>query len=227
MPPVAVKICGMTTPEAVCAAAECGADMVGFVFFAKSPRNVSIRRACELSASLAGRAQTVALVVNADDGEIAEIVQGLKPDWLQLHGAEPPERVADIRKRFGAPILKAVGIAAPEDLARADAYLNVADSLLLDAKAPKDLPLPGGNGLSFDWTLAREFSARTRKTWLLAGGLTPENVEDAIRLTHARGVDVSSGVEDGPGQKSVTKIAAFIAAARRAQDRLGLAAGSV
>lgn len=218
----------MTTPEAVCAAAESGADMIGFVFFAKSPRNLPISRARELKALLAGRAQTVALVVNADDGEIGEIVRGLKPDWLQLHGAESPERVADIRARFGAPILKAVGIAGPDDLARAEAYLEVADSLLLDAKPPKDLALPGGNGLSFDWTLARDFSARSRgKNWLLAGGLTPENVGDAIRLTHARGVDVSSGVEDGPGDKSVAKIQAFIAAARRAQDQLGLTTGSV
>jgi phosphoribosylanthranilate isomerase len=224
---VAVKICGMTTPEAVCAAAEFGADMVGFVFFAKSPRNVSIGRARALSASLAGRAQTVALVVNAGDRELAEIVEGLKPDWLQLHGEESPERVEDIRNRFGVPVLKAVGIARAEDLARAEAYLDRAESVLLDAKPPENLTLPGGNGLCFDWRLARDFSARTRKSWLLAGGLTPENVEEALRLTHARGVDVSSGVEDGPGQKSVAKIQAFIAAARRAQDQLGLAAGSV
>jgi phosphoribosylanthranilate isomerase len=181
-----------------------------------------------LSASLTGRAQKVALVVNADDVQIDDIIRALRPDWLQLHGNESTERVAEVRKKFGIPILKAIGIAQADDLARADAYSGVADGLLLDAKPPKGAELPGGNGLPFDWMLAEGFSARTGgRNWLLSGGLTPANVGEAIRLTKAPGVDVSSGVEDGPGEKSVAKIHAFIAAARHTQDQLGLAVGSV
>ncbi|MBB4198717.1 phosphoribosylanthranilate isomerase [Rhodoblastus sphagnicola] len=187
-----------------------------------------MHKARELSALLAGRAQKVALVVDPEDVQIEEIVQELRPDWLQLHGAESPERVADLRKKFGIPILKAIGVAEPEDLARADAYSGVADRLLLDAKPPKGGGLPGGNGLAFDWTLAKGFSARTGSAnWLLSGGLSPDNVGQAIGLTGAPGVDVSSGVEDSPGKKSVEKIRAFIAAVRHAQDQLGLATRSV
>jgi phosphoribosylanthranilate isomerase len=226
--PLTIKICGVTTQEAVCAAADAGADMIGFVFFPRSPRNVSISQACDLSARLGERVRKVALVVNADDDLLDDIVQAFKPDWLQLHGVEPAKRVGDIRKKFGVPILKAVGIAEPSDLAEVDAYLGVADSLLLDAKPTKGAELPGGNGLAFDWTLTEGFSERTAGAqWMLSGGLNAENVDAAIRLTHAPGVDVSSGVEDSPGRKSVEKIWAFVAAARRAQDQLGLTAGSV
>jgi len=212
-----IKICGVTTPEAVAAAVDSGADMVGFVFFPRSPRNLSLRDARELSAALAGRARKVALIVDADDALVKDIVQIFKPDVLQMHGAESAERVGEIRKTFGIPILKAVGVAQPSDLAEVDAYRGVADAILLDAKPPKGAALPGGNGLAFDWTLTKGFS-RAGENWLLSGGLNPENVGEAIRLTHAPGVDVSSGVEDSPGKKSVEKIRAFIAAARRAQE---------
>ncbi len=152
----------------------------------------------------------------------------MKPDWLQLHGSETPERVLALRASFGLPILKAVGVAAKSDLDRAAAYEGVADRLLFDAKPPKDAAAPGGNGLIFDWLLLHDDAGRSgKKDWLLSGGLTPQNIGEALRLTGAPGVDVSSGVEDAPGVKNVEKIAAFISAARRAQDRLGLAAGSV
>ena len=225
--PVLIKICGLRTPEALDAALA-GADMVGFVFFEKSPRHIDLRTARNLSAQVRGPVEKVALTVDADDAAIASIVEALAPDWLQLHGAETPARVRALRARFGLPILKAVGVAEKADLARAASYEGVADRLLFDAKPPKDALVPGGNGLIFDWLLLHDYFAQNgRKDWMLSGGLTPQNVGEALRLTGAAGVDVSSGVEDAPGVKSVEKIAAFIDAARRAQDELGLAAGSV
>ena len=213
---VRVKICGLNRPEPLEAALAGGADMVGFVFFEKSPRHVDLALARKLSALVGGRAQKVALVVDASDARIAEIVEALAPDWLQLHGDEPPERVAALR-RFGLPILKAIGVADKADLLLGSAYEGVADRLLFDAKPPKGAALPGGNGLTFDWTLIRDFGAgAARKDWLLSGGLDAANVGDALRLTGAPGVDVSSGVENAPGEKSVEKILAFIAAARAA-----------
>ncbi len=212
-----VKICGLTEAESLEAALSGGADMVGFVFFEKSPRRLGLQQARGLSDQTRGRAEKVALVVDADDARIAAIVEALAPDWLQLHGAESPERVAALRKAFGLPILKALGIAEKADFSRVAAYEAVADRLLFDAKPPKDAVLPGGNGLSFDWTLLQE-GARglAKKDWMLSGGLDPANVAAAIRLTGAPGVDVSSGVETAPGQKNVEKIRAFIAAARAA-----------
>lgn len=223
--PLTVKICGVTTQDALGAALDAGADMIGFVFFPKSPRHLSLAQADELSRRVEGRAQTVALLVNPEDEQIEAVVRAMRPDWLQLHGAETPERVADIRKKIGVPILKAVGVADSDDLVRAKTYRGVADRLLLDAKPPKNGVLPGGNGLTFDWTLVRDFAPGA--PWMLSGGLTPDNVGEAIRLTGAPGVDVSSGVEDKPGQKSLARIGAFVAAARLAQDQLGLATGSV
>jgi len=223
--PLTVKICGVTTHEALAAALDAGADMIGFVFFPKSPRHLSLAQAGEVSRRVEGRAQTVALLVNPEDEQIDAVVRAMRPDLLQLHGAETPDRVADIRKTFGVPILKAFGVADSDDLAGAETYRGVADRLLLDAKPPKNGLLPGGNGLAFDWTLVRDFSPGA--PWMLSGGLTPDNVGEAIRLTGTSGVDVSSGVEDGPGQKSLAKIRAFVAAARLAQDQLGLATGSV
>jgi phosphoribosylanthranilate isomerase len=222
-----IKICGLKTPEALEAALS-GADQVGFVFFEKSPRHIDPGAARKLSDQVGGRAEKVALTVDADDATIASIVEALAPDWLQLHGAESPERVRALRARFGLPILKAVGVAEKADLARASAYEGVADRLLFDAKPPKGAPVPGGNGLIFDWRLLHGYAARDGgNDWMLSGGLTPQNVGEALRLTGAAGVDVSSGVEHAPGVKSPEKIAAFIASARRAQDELGLAAGSV
>lgn len=214
---ITVKICGLKQPEALEAALAGGADMVGFVFFEKSPRHLDLAQARALSRQVRGRAQKVALVVDADDARISAIAEALNPDWLQLHGAETPSRVTALREAFGFPILKAVGVAERADLVRAEAYENIADRLLFDAKPPRGSVLPGGNGLSFDWALLHDHATRAaKKDWMLSGGLNADNVAEAIRLTGASGVDVSSGVEEAPGDKSVEKILAFIAAARAA-----------
>jgi phosphoribosylanthranilate isomerase len=213
---VIVKICGLNSPEPLEAALAGGADMVGFVFFEKSPRHIDLATARNLSGQVRGRADKVALVVDADNARIAAIIEAMAPDWLQLHGAESPERIVALRA-FGLPIMKAIGVGEKADLLRAAAYEGVADRLLFDAKPPKNAALPGGNGLTFDWSLIHDHAARGgRKDWLLSGGLNAENVGAAIRLTGAPGVDVSSGVEISPGKKSAEKILAFIAAARAA-----------
>ena len=209
-----VKICGLSTAAALEAALAAGADMVGFVVFEKSPRHVSFEAARALGASARGRARIVALTVDADDALLAEVVEALDPDVLQLHGREDPERVRAIGARFGRATMKAIGVSAAEDLAAAGLYEESADLLLIDAKPPKGAVLPGGNGLMFDWRLARAFAPR--RPWLLSGGLQPANVAEAICATGARGVDVSSGVERAPGVKDEAKIAAFVAAARAA-----------
>ena len=215
--PVLVKICGLNAVAPLEAALSGGADMVGFVFFSKSPRNIDFSQAQKLSAQVAGRAEKVALVVDADDAFITSIIDALSPDWLQLHGKETPERVAAL-KAFGRPIIKAIGVAEKSDLCNAEAYEKAADRLLFDAKPPKGAASPGGNGLTFDWRLVHDYAAEGHsKDWLLSGGLDADNVGDAIRLTGAPGVDVSSGVEDAPGQKNPEKILAFIAAARAAK----------
>jgi phosphoribosylanthranilate isomerase len=212
---VIVKICGLKRSEPLEAALAGGADMVGFVFFEKSPRHLDLAQARRLSEQVRGQAEKVALVVNADDSRIAAIIEALAPDWLQLHGDETPERVAQIHAAFGRPVLKALGVAEQADFLRAPDYEAVSDRLLFDAKPPKDSALPGGNGLRFDWTLLRDHARfAAKKNWMLSGGLDPENVGEAIRLTGAPGVDVSSGVEDAPGEKSAAKILAFIAKAR-------------
>ena len=212
-----VKICGLSSATTLDAALAAGATMVGFVFFAKSPRNIGYEQARALGAQVRGRARIVALTVDADDDALARIVEWLSPDILQLHGREPPSRVTEIRERFGRPTMKAIGVAAPADFAAAAPYDGVADFLLIDAKPAKNALLPGGNGLAFDWGLARDFRPQT--PWLLSGGLDPDNVAEAITLTGARGVDVSSGVESAPGVKDESKIRAFIAAARGAFQR--------
>lgn len=209
-----VKICGLSTEETLDAALDAGADMVGFVFFSKSPRVITPARAAELAGRVAGRAETVALTVDMDDAGIGEIVEAMGPDWLQLHGSETPERVAAVRKRFGRLVLKAMPIAAAGDLAGLDGYMAVADRLLLDAKAPKEATRPGGNGAPFDWTLLAGFDPDI--PYMLSGGLTPGNVAEAVAVTGASGVDVSSGVESAPGRKEASLIRAFIANARGA-----------
>jgi phosphoribosylanthranilate isomerase len=213
MTPV-VKICGLSTAATLEAALAAGADMAGFVFFPKSPRHVGYETARALSAQARGRARIVALSVDADDDVLDRIVEALSPDILQLHGGETPSRVGEIRQRFGRPTMKAIGVAAPEDFAAAAPYDGVADFLLIDAKPPRDAVLPGGNGLAFDWRLARRFSPK--RPWLLSGGLDADNVAEAIASAGAFGVDVSSGVENAPGVKDEMKIRAFIAAARGA-----------
>lgn len=187
--------------------------MVGFVFFAKSPRHVSIGEAAQLAAAPRGRAGIVALTVDADDAIIDAISAGLAPDRLQLHGRETPERVAAVRARTGRPVMKAVGVSSRADVEAAAArYGSIADCLLFDAKPPLGAALPGGNGVAFDWTVLAGLDLPI--PFMLSGGLTPDTVADAIRITRAPGVDVSSGVESAPGVKDEALIAAFVAAAR-------------
>ena len=212
-----VKICGLATAATLEAALDAGADMVGLVFFAKSPRFVGLDHAHELAALARDRAKIVALTVDAEDDLLAAIVRVVGPDMLQLHGRETPQRVAAITQAFGLPAMKAIGVAEAADFARARDYEAVVDWLLIDAKPPKDAVLPGGNGRPFDWRLARDFAPKV--PWLLSGGLDADNVGEAIALSGARGVDVSSGVERAPGVKDEKKIAAFVAAARAALAR--------
>ncbi|KGM49436.1 phosphoribosylanthranilate isomerase [Pseudooceanicola atlanticus] len=209
---IRVKICGLSRPEDVTAAARAGAVYGGFVFFPKSPRAVSADVAQTLAVDAPVGLAKVALVVDADDALIDEITTKVPLDMLQLHGKESPERVAELRARTGLPVMKAIGVSGEDDLPAIDVYSQVADQLLIDAKPPKDAVLPGGNGLSFDWRLLQGRKYWT-KPWMLAGGLTPENVAEAVRLTGARQVDVSSGVESAPGVKDAAKIDAFVAAA--------------
>jgi phosphoribosylanthranilate isomerase len=211
-----IKICGLRSHEAVSAAVQAGADMVGFVFFARSPRNVTIAAAAELGRAARGRAGIVALVVDADDRLLTQIVEGLRPDLLQLHGSETPARAGDIRRQFGVPVMKALQIASASDLAPLQAFAPHVDRFLFDAKAPPTLAnaLPGGNGISFDWRLVAGLDPG--RPSMLSGGLDTANVADAIRLTGLRGIDVSSGVERRPGEKDPEMIKAFIAAARAA-----------
>ena len=212
-----VKICGLTTEEALDAAIAAGADMVGLVFFPPSPRYLTLERATALAARARGRAEIVALTVDTPDRGLGEIVESVRPDWLQLHGNEAPDRVRAMKKRFARRMIKAIGVREPGDLLVAGRYRGVADRLLLDAKPPKDAPLPGGNGAVFDWTILEDFEPGL--PFLLSGGLDPSNVGTAIRLARAPGVDVSSGVESAPGKKDPALIRAFISAARRAAVR--------
>lgn len=208
---VRVKICGLRTVADVAAVAAAGAAYAGFVFFAKSPRHLTVEAARELALAAPEGLAKVALVVDAEDAVLDAIVEGVPLDMLQLHGHESPDRVAAVRARYGLPVMKAVGVADEGDLAALFDYTTVADQILVDAKPPKGADLPGGNGLSFDWRLVAQ--RRWLRPWMLAGGLTAENVADAVRLTNARQVDVSSGVERAPGVKDAAKIAAFVRAA--------------
>lgn len=212
---VLVKICGLSTPEALDAALDAGADMVGFVFFPASPRHVSLGLAQILGRRVAGRARKVALTVDATDQELADIAEALQPDLLQLHGKETPERVAAMRSHFGRPVTKALPIASREDLAPVHLYQKVADRILFDARAPRDATRPGGLGRPFDWHLLQNLDPGL--AFMLSGGLDAGNVADAIAITRAPAVDVSSGVERAPGDKDPDKIRAFIRAARAAE----------
>ncbi len=205
------KICGLSTPETIAAAAEAGAAYVAFNFFAKSPRSVTIAQASALALGVPPGVVKVALTVDADDAFLAEITEAVALDMLQLHGSETPERVAEVQARFGLPVMKALGVADADDLPALEVYAAVADQILVDAKPPKGAVLPGGNGVVFDWDLMA--GRRLACPWMLSGGLTPENVAQAIAVTGARQVDVSSGVESAPGVKDIAKIRAFIAAA--------------
>jgi phosphoribosylanthranilate isomerase len=209
-----VKICGLDTPETVASAVEAGAQYLGFVFFEKSPRHVSVSLARDLALQVPVGVAKVALVVNATDADLDRLTGEVPIDMLQLHGSEDLERVKHIRARYGLPVMKAVGVSDPHDIQALDAYGLVSDQVLVDAKAPKGADLPGGNGLSFDWRLISKRGWNA--PWMLAGGLTPENVVQAIQLTGAKQVDVSSGVESAPGVKDPAKMRAFIDAIRAA-----------
>ena len=210
----AIKICGLSTPGALDAAIAAGADMVGFVFFPPSPRHLALDSARRLGAQAAGRARKVALTVDASDATHVAIIAALAPDYLQLHGSESPARVKELREKFGLPVIKAIGVSAAVDLAAIDAYTAAADIVLLDAKPPKDATRPGGNARSFDWTILRGVDIDTR--WMLSGGLNPGNVAEALGITRAPAVDVSSGVESAPGVKDAALIADFCARVRAA-----------
>jgi len=210
---IAIKFCGLSRADDVTAAARAGARYVGFVHFQKSPRHVSIADMAALGVTVPAGIAKVALTVNADDALLDAMLAAVPLDMLQLHGSESPDRVAEVKARYGLPVMKAVGLADADDLAAIDLYAPVADQLLIDAKPPKDADLPGGNGLSFDWRLLAGRKYWT-KPWMLAGGLTPENVAEAVRLTGARQVDVSSGVETAPGVKDAALMASFAAALR-------------
>lgn len=204
---VSIKFCGLSRVEDVVAAADAGARYVGFVFFPKSPRNVTPDEARLLAVEVPVGVAKVALVVDADDAFLDEITSKVPLDILQLHGKESPERVAQIKARYGLPVMKAVGIADAEDLPQLDVYAQVADQILVDAKPPKTGALPGGNGLAFDWRLIA--NRRWPVPWILAGGLTPENVALAVQMTGARQVDLSSGVESSVGVKDAGLMRAF------------------
>jgi phosphoribosylanthranilate isomerase len=209
-----VKICGLSAPEALDAALDAGADMVGFVFFPPSPRHLQFDVARTLGERVRGRAQKVALTVDADEAFLQLIVEALGPDLLQLHGMESVAHIKAIRRKFGLPVMKAVPIAIKDDLDRVSTYAAVADRLLFDARAPREATRPGGLGNTFDWRLLENVQATV--PFMLSGGLDAGNVGEALRITRASGIDVSSGVERSPGVKDVAKIIAFIRAARTA-----------
>jgi phosphoribosylanthranilate isomerase len=208
------KICGLSTPETVAAALAGGAAYVGFMFFEKSPRYVTPEAAARLAAPARGKAKIVAVVVDPSDGLLRELAGTLRPDFIQLHGRETPARVREAAMRTGAGTIKAVSIGEEADLARLAEFEAVADHLMLDAKVPPGSDRPGGNGVAFDWALTA--GRRFARPWLLAGGLDPWNVAEAVRLSGAPIVDVSSGVERGAGLKDPALIEAFLGAARRA-----------
>lgn len=206
--PLAVKICGLGTTETVAAAVEGGAAMVGFVFFAKSPRNVSPQHVNVLAQNVPSNVTKVGLLVDASDDEITNILKGAPLDMLQLHGGETPERVSAIKAKFSLPVMKVIAVSDAADADQARAYESIADQLLFDAKPPQDASRPGGLGEAFNWDLLA--GQRFAVPWMLAGGLTADNLANAVAVSGAPGVDVSSGVEDGPGDKNINKIKAFL-----------------
>jgi phosphoribosylanthranilate isomerase len=216
--PLLVKICGLKTESALDAALEAGADMVGFVFFPPSPRNVAFDTARGLGQRVRGRAQKVALTVDADDALLDTVVEALRPDILQLHGRESPARVSALKQRFGVQVMKAIAVEVKSDLAAVATYAKVAGRLLFDARAPREATRPGGLGRPFDWRLLENLDPGV--PFMLSGGLDADNVAEALRMTRAPGVDVSSGVERTPGEKDADKIRAFVRAAREAAARI-------
>ena len=207
-----VKICGISTEATADAVIDAQANMIGFVFFPKSPRHISLEKARELADRVRGQLQIVALTVNMGDEELAEMIERVHPDVLQLHGSETPERCAELKAKFGLPVMKAMGISSAEDIEAAKAYVPFVDQLLFDAKPPKNSDIPGGNGVSFDWKLLQGLDLG--KPIMLSGGLGPENVREALEISGVRAVDVSSGVEQQKGVKDIELIKAFVREAR-------------
>src|SRR5271156_489300 len=211
-----VKICGLSTRETLDAALQDGADMVGFVFFPASPRHIGLQIARDLGKQVEGRALKVALTVDADEATLASIVEALQPDILQLHGAESVARLRDIKQKFGLQVMKAIPVEAAADLAILPGYAAVADRILFDARAPREATRPGGLGAVFDWHLLENLDLRV--PFMVSGGLHAGNVAEAVRVSRACGVDVSSGVEGAPGVKDPEMIRAFIRAARATEE---------
>lgn len=210
-----IKICGLKTAEAVDAALDGGASHLGFNFFSKSPRYIAPEEAGDLRLAARGRAEAVAIIVDADNALLDEIVMAMAPDMLQLHGRETPDRVAAVRERYSLPVMKALAVSEAADLDRAKLYADVADRLLFDAKPPKGSELPGGNGIAFDWQLLAALDADI--DYMLSGGLNAANIGDALRLANPPGIDISSGVESAPGVKDAGLIESFFRAVRDAQ----------
>src|SRR5712672_404209 len=215
-----VKICGLSTPETLDVAVDAGADMVGFVFFPPSPRHLGLKTARDLGKHVRRRAVKVALTVDADDATLADIVEALQPDILQLHGRETVARLRDIKQTFGLQVMKAIAVETPADLVSLPGYAAVADRVLFDARAPKEATRPGGLGAVFDWHVLESLDLKL--PFMVSGGLNAENVAEAVRVTRAGGVDVSSGVERAPGVKDPDRIRAFIRAARAAERDITL-----
>lgn len=212
-----IKICGLSTPDAVDRAVANGASHIGFIFFEKSPRNIEPDIAGVLADRVRGRAKIVAVTVDADNDELDDIIALLRPDILQLHGHENPERVLAVKALYGLPVIKAFSIRDGDDLKRIAPYIGIADSFLFDAKPPAGSDLPGGNGVSFDWQLLRMLDDDV--DYMLSGGLNKDNVADALTETGARAIDVSSGVESAPGVKDLGMIDEFFAAVERSSAR--------
>lgn len=212
---VDVKICGLSTPKTMAAAAEAGAAYLGFMIFDPSPRNLSITAARDLAPEIPMGPERVGVFVNADDSLLESAVDALSLDWLQLHGKETPAEVARLKEQTGLKVMKAVGVSEVADVQRAKEYFDAADAMLFDAKPPKGSILPGGNAVSFPWPIMQD--AELPNKWMLAGGLTPDNLAEAVKLSHAAILDVSSGVETSPGVKSKSLIEAFLRAAKAAR----------
>lgn len=210
-----IKICGLRTDEALAAALDNGASHVGFIFFGKSPRNIAPAEAGRLRQAARGKAKAVAVTVDADDASLDGIVAAMAPDMLQLHGSESPERVAEVKVRYGLPVMKALSLREAGDLAAIAPYRGVADRFLFDAKPPKGSELPGGNGVSFDWRILTSLDADL--DYMLSGGLNADNVGEALAIANPPGLDISSGVESAPGVKDVRLIAEFFQAVRAAR----------
>jgi phosphoribosylanthranilate isomerase len=211
-----VKICGLSTRETLETALEAGADMVGFVFFPPSPRHLSLTTARDLGKLVKRRAAKVALTVDADDATLESIVEALQPDILQLHGRESVARLREVRRKFSLPVMKAIAVESPADLASLPEYAGLADRILFDARPPKEATRPGGLGAVFDWKILENLELKI--PFMVSGGLSSLNVAEAVRVTGAGGVDVSSGVERAPGQKDPEMIRAFIKAARASEE---------